>query len=91
MKMHDLKSWPQFFDPVLTGKKRFEIRKDDRGYQIGDILRLKEYIPDEDRYTGRELEAKVNYLMPAFPDLGVMAGYCIMSITVLKITTVGGK
>lgn len=91
MKTHELKSWPQFFEPVLTGKKRFEIRNDDRGFEVGDILKLKEYIPDEDCYTGRELEAKVTYLMPAFPALGLMAGYCIMSINVLKISKVGAR
>lgn len=78
--IHELKSWPMFYEPVRTGAKKFEIRKDDRGYKIGDILYLKEYVPDEDRYTGRELVAAVTYLMPAFPELGVMAGYCVMSI-----------
>lgn len=80
MKVHNIKSWPQFFEPVLYGTKKFEIRKDDRGYQIGDILHLKEYIPDEDRYTGREIATSITYLMPAFPDLGLIDGYCILSL-----------
>ncbi|MCR8630874.1 DUF3850 domain-containing protein [Paenibacillus radicis (ex Xue et al. 2023)] len=38
-----------------------EIRKGDRGYAVGDILVLKEYSPDEKRYTGREAIVKVSH------------------------------
>lgn len=38
MTRHYLKLNDRFFDAVVSGKKPFEIRKNDRGYQIGDTL-----------------------------------------------------
>ena len=40
MMEHVLKCWPVYFDAVKRGEKTFEIRKDDRGFQKGDILVL---------------------------------------------------
>lgn len=51
---HRLKTHPAPFEMVLSGEKPFEIRKDDRGYHVGDTLTLCEYDPFENRFTGRE-------------------------------------
>lgn len=48
--IHDLKITPKYFDDVWNGIKRFELRKDDRDYQIGDTLLLREW--DGEKYTG---------------------------------------
>lgn len=40
MKVHEIKLNTEFFDDVLSGVKTFEIRKNDRGYQIGDLLAM---------------------------------------------------
>lgn len=61
-RMHDLKTWPQFFDHVWDGRKRFEVRENDRGYKVGDFIRLREYVIDEKRYTGREVIAEITYM-----------------------------
>jgi hypothetical protein len=42
---HDLKIWPQYFVEVAAEQKTFEIRKNDRDYQVGDVLRLREWEP----------------------------------------------
>ena len=42
---HTLKTWPVFFADVETGAKNFEIRKNDRNFQVGDFLRLEEFEP----------------------------------------------
>jgi hypothetical protein len=41
--VHQLKTWPSYFQPVWTGEKTFEVRFNDRGYQAGDVLDLREY------------------------------------------------
>ena len=43
---HDLKTLPVYFDAVLRGDKTFEVRKNDRDFQTGDTLVLKEWDPD---------------------------------------------
>lgn len=50
-KSHELKSWPEFFQKVLSKEKTFEFRRNDRDFQVGDYVTLLEYIPE-----GRELE-----------------------------------
>lgn len=40
MTIHDLKLDDNYFNDVEKGKKKFEIRKNDRGFQVGDVLKL---------------------------------------------------
>lgn len=47
MKIHELKILPEYFDAVISGRKRFEIRKNDRDYKVGDQLILKEWSQDD--------------------------------------------
>lgn len=43
MKTHELKLDDKYFDEVKSGKKNFEIRKNDRNFQVGDILELRRW------------------------------------------------
>lgn len=74
---HDLKIWPQYFDAVASGDKTFEWRKDDRDYRVGDTLRLREWLPDRERYTGREITKRVSYILRGngFPE-----GYAVLAL-----------
>lgn len=54
-KTHELKIYPKYFEAILDGKKTFEIRKDDRDFQVGDSIVLKEW--DNIKYSGREIQA----------------------------------
>ena len=84
MATHDLKVWPDYFSAVDCGEKPFEVRKNDRGYQVGDTLRLREYAPGPDEYTGREIERTVTYLISGDDVMGyafgVRSGFVIMGL-----------
>ncbi len=60
---HFLKTWPEYFAALARGDKRFELRKDDRGFALGDILILQEYDPAEREYTGKELTFRISYIL----------------------------
>lgn len=45
MSTHELKVVPPYFDSLVAGSKTFEVRRNDRGYQTGDMLRLREWHP----------------------------------------------
>ncbi len=54
---------PVWFDMILSGKKKFEIRLADFDITEGDILRLEEYTEGQDRQpTGRFIEKTVTYV-----------------------------
>lgn len=58
----ELKIWPEPFRAVLNGDKRYEIRKTDREFSVGDIVILKEFLPDTKEYTGRSFIAQITYI-----------------------------
>lgn len=76
-RRHRLKLAKMFFDAVDTGKKSFELQKNDRNYQIGDILELQEMSAGEE--TGRVTEKQVIYILEGFR--GLEEGYCILGIS----------
>ena len=53
------KIWPNYFDLVSSGKKKYELRLADFEVAEGDILILKEWDPTIKDYTGREIRKKV--------------------------------
>ena len=62
MKTIEKKCWPEYFQAVLEGKKKFELRLNDFEVAEGDTLKLREWDPETKDYTGRELEKKVTYV-----------------------------
>lgn len=42
---HELKIWPQYYCRVADGTKTFEVRVNDRGFQPGDLVTLREWDP----------------------------------------------
>ena len=66
---------PEYFIDVVTGKKRFELRRDEDDIQPGDILVLQEF---NGRYTGAKKEKVVKYVLRNVPEYGLIEGYCII-------------
>ena len=56
------KIWPQYFEAVVSGKKKYELRLNDFEVEEGDILVLEEWDPKTEKYTGRKVEKKVTYV-----------------------------
>ena len=67
---------------MWTGIKRYEIRVDDRDFQVGDKLQLIEYFKESDAYSGREIECVVTYKSAGA--WGLPPGLCVMSIETTK-------
>jgi hypothetical protein len=84
MKMHELKTINPYFQDVWNRTKTFEIRKNDREFEEGDFLWLREYVPRDNSYTGRELTCLVKYLLTSERFEGLTRGYCAMSIVVIQ-------
>ncbi len=63
MKIIKKKTWPEYFELVLAGKKRFDLRVADFDIEEGDILVLEEWNPQIKEYTGRKIEKKVDYIL----------------------------
>lgn len=75
-KVHDVKLGTTFFDDVKTGRKTFELRKNDRGYKEGDTIVLHEY--KDGTTTGRTITKKIVYMLEDFT--GLEDGYCILGL-----------
>ncbi|MHC5674671.1 ASCH/PUA domain-containing protein [Nostoc sp.] len=78
MSTHNLKTWMPFYQDVIEGCKTFELRKNDRDYQVGDILNLIEVDPSyELALTGRQTNKEVVYLLTGW---GLQQGYVVLAI-----------
>lgn len=75
---HDLKIRSEFFEAVRSGVKRFEIRRNDRGYKVGDLLCLHE--TDGAGYTGRSVAKFVSYIT----DFEQRSGFVVMGISSIR-------
>jgi len=70
--VHELKSWPEFFMWVLSGDKKAELRYNDRDYQVGDVLVLREWEPKTESYSGRQCRRRVSHVMYGAGSVGVI-------------------
>lgn len=77
MTIHALKTWPEPFAGAVSGAKRHEWRRDDRGFELGDTLVLQEWNPATEKYTGEMKAFEVTWITR---DFGVPVGWCCMTI-----------
>ena len=106
MTRHILRTVPAYFQAVWEGRKTFEVRYDDRGYQAGDTVVLREYDrmlkcecpagsthgTDCIRYSGREIDANVPYVLASTPSYGSaphQRGFNGNGFVVLSLANIG--
>ena len=88
LKIHELKTWPKYFHEVKSGVKKFEIRKFDRDFRVGDELILREFVPEnyyEDQtekeyFTGNICHRRIDYLL-SDSKFGIQEGYVVLGIS----------
>lgn len=82
-KRHEIKIAASYYGDVVSGKKSFELRKNDRGYKEGDSLKMLEF--KDGKHTGRTIDADIVYMLEEYT--GLAEGYCILGI---KVTAYSG-
>lgn len=78
---HALKCNRIHFEDVLNNTKRAEVRRNDRNYLAGDILRLME-VQDAEAMpllTGRETLVRITHVLPG-GQYGIDTSYVVLSI-----------
>lgn len=88
-QVHELKTWDVYFDAIERSEKTFEVRRDDRGFQKGDTLRLirmKKHRDgswiehrrphDNSRIT---VERKITYILTG-GQFGIEPGYVVLGL-----------
>ncbi|WP_028983305.1 DUF3850 domain-containing protein [Sporolactobacillus terrae] len=60
MAIHKIKILPEYFKAVAEGRKPFEIRNNDRHYQEGDTVVLREWAGE--KYTGFQITKQVGFV-----------------------------
>jgi len=91
MKVHTLKTDSYEFQATYLGIKPWEVRYNDRNFQVGDDLILKETQFSGYEmlrgaplvYTGREIRGKVLYMLRG-DKYGLLKDFCIMTIGILN-------
>jgi hypothetical protein len=76
---HEIKLNVNYLDAVYNGEKCFEIRKNDRGYQKGDLIK---FIPYDDGYITehhpvQDKTYKITYVLSGN---GLCKDFCAFSI-----------
>lgn len=57
------KVWPEYFEKIISGQKKFELRLADFKVKEGDTLVLEEWDSKKKEYTGRKIEVVATYIL----------------------------
>ena len=86
MKLHVLKIKDEYFREVRAGFKKAEIRKNDRDYQVDDLIHFVGLSGAElmgcnrDCTLRRENLYRITHVLKDVPEYGLQEGYAILSI-----------
>lgn len=86
---HKLKTWPVYFDAIKRGEKNFDVRRDDRGFQKGDILILQRTGEDSHNHftvdydchgkAHHEIRKVITYILTG-GQLGIEPGFVVLGL-----------
>lgn len=71
MKTHSLKIESNYLDRIIDGSKQFEVRFNDRDFQVGDRLYFHE----------SNIKVEITYILHSF--IGLKEGYVVLGIKLL--------
>lgn len=90
MKLHELKIKHKYLIDIESGIKTFEIRKNDRDYQVGDLV----HFIDLQDFTlniyqpliicNQNALYRIVYVLKDIPEYGLDIDYCIIGIKEIK-------
>jgi hypothetical protein len=94
LRVHVIKSWSRFFQPIIQGKRTADIRHlDDRDFQVDDLMLLREWDPIRLEYTGLCAVVQITYIQTnegnpcAISHKALNDGYLVLSIKLTRWDT----
>jgi hypothetical protein len=79
VRVHPLKTDHDPFDALFSGSKTAEYRRNDRDFQIGDQLHLRE--THKGIFTGRTVIAVITHMQMGY---GIPRGYAMLSLRIFR-------
>lgn len=77
---HELQVWPACFAAVAAGNKPFDVRENDRNFQVGDQLLLREFEPETEQYTGQTIPRWISYVLQGGV-FGIQDRWCVLGFS----------
>lgn len=79
--LHRIKIFEPYADAIVDGKKTFEVRENDRGYNAGDMVEFDvRHMVDGLPYTTHPLHGKRYGITYVYSGLGLKDGYVVFGI-----------
>lgn len=74
---NELKIFPQYFEEVVNGNKRAEVRRNDREFKVGEEWLLREF--KKGKYTSRRQSIIITHILTHEDFEGVAEGFVVFS------------
>lgn len=82
---HLLRTHPGPFRALWRGDKTAEVRKNDRDFQVNDVLEMFEFDPNQGKWIDphRRIYATVSHMLYG-PAYGIQEGYVLLSFRAIR-------
>lgn len=83
-RIHELKTVEPYWSAIVNGSKTFELRRNDRGFKVGDVLWLRRW--DAQRGFGPSIHKRVVYMLDSAEmvvppeSYGLVDGFVVLGI-----------